>query len=421
MLRRAVGRLLGRVRVPRDLGAVTEVAAEADRLGVLGMTTAGRDAIWRAVQDLYRTGTHPGIALCLRRRGQVVIDRAIGHARGRSPHARSKPHEVRMTPRTPVCLFSASKANTAMLVHLLAQRGRLSLDDRIADYLPEFARHGKASITLRHLLTHRAGLPSVPGSLDDPELLLDPDRALAALCDARPRGVPGGPPAYHALSSGYIVAAVVERATGRDLRRVMHDEVLGPLGFELVNYGIAAERREEVAENVATGLPPPPGVSVLTTRALGLTWHQATRLSMDERFFANIIPSANIVATANEASRFYQLLLNGGTLDGVRIFEPATIAAARTESTESEIDRILLMPVRHGVGLMLGADYLSPYGPGTPDAFGHVGFMPLLCWADPQREIAVALLTTGKLLADTHLIGTYRVLRAIARHCPARW
>jgi CubicO group peptidase (beta-lactamase class C family) len=75
------------------------------------------------------------------------------------------------------------------------------------------------------------------------------------------------------------------------------------------------------------------------------------------------------------------------------------------------------MPVNHSEGLMLGARYLSPCGPGTPEAFGHVGFMPLLCWADPQRDVAAALLSSGKLLADTYLVGTVGVLRAIAAAC----
>lgn len=411
-------RWLGRVPVPRDLGAVTTAAAEEEDLASVGMTPAGRARIWRAVEALYRTGTHPAIALCLRRRGRVVIDRAIGHARGRSPHATSG--GVLATPDTPFCLFSASKANTALLVHLLVEKGFVRLDDRVADYLPAFARHGKGRITIRHLLTHRAGIPTVPGSREDPSILLEPDRALAALCDARPRGRPGGAPTYHALSTGYVLAAVAQEATGRDLRALMREEVLEPAQIPLCNYGIAAERAHEVADNVATGVPMPPPVSAITTRALGLTWAEATELSNDPRFFANIIPSANIVATANAASRFYQLLLEGGALDGARVFSPATIAAARRASARWRIDRVLLMPVNHSEGLMLGARYLSPYGPGTPEAFGHVGFMPLFCWADPQRDVAAALLTSGKLLADTHLVGTVGVLRAIAAACPPR-
>jgi CubicO group peptidase (beta-lactamase class C family) len=402
--------------VPRDLGPLTTVGPEERDLAAVGMSADGREAIWRAVEALYRTGTHPAIALCVRRRGRVVIDRALGHAHGRSPQ--SSGGATLATPETPFCLFSASKAHTAVLVHLLAERGFISLDDRVADHLPAFGRHGKDRVTVRQLLTHRAGIPTVPGALDDPSLLLEPERALAAVCDARPSGPPGGAPAYHALSTGYVVAALAEQATGRDLRALMRDEILAPAGFSLCNYGIAAERVNEVATNVVTGLPLPRPVAALTTRALGVTWAQATQLSSDPRFFAHIIPSANIIATANEASRFYQLLLGGGVLDGVRIFPSAPLAAARRVTSRWRIDRILLVPVRHGEGLMLGAPHLSPYGPGTPEAFGHVGFMPLICWADPQRDIAAALLTSGKLLADTHLIGTLGVLRAIARACP---
>ena len=431
-----VRRWLGRVPVPRDLEAITTVGPEEGELAAVGMSAAGREAIWRAVEGLYRTGLHPAIALCVRRGGRVVIDRAIGHARGRSPgaghargrapgggHARGRSPGagaggVLATPDTPFCLFSASKAHTAVLIHLLAERGFFRLDDRVADHLPDFGRHGKASITIRQLLTHRAGIPRVPGSREDPSILVEPDRALAALCDARPQSQPGGPPTYHALSTGYVLAALAKRATGRDLRALMRDEILAPAGFALSNYGLSAERVEEVADTVVTGVPLSPPLSSLSTRALGVTWAEAAALSRDPRFFAHIIPSANIVATANEASRFYQLLLGGGVLDGVPILPSAAITAARRPSSRGRIDRILLMPVPHGEGFMLGARYLSPFGPGTPQAFGHVGFMPLFCWADPERDIAVALLTSGKLIADTHLVGTVGVLRAIARACP---
>jgi CubicO group peptidase (beta-lactamase class C family) len=411
-------RRLGRIRVPRDLGSVTSIRehAEEDPRDA-GMTDAGRDAIWSAVERLYRTGTQPAISLCLRCHGRVVLDRALGHARGNGPADHRDRAKIPLTPDTPICLFSASKAITAMVIHLLDEEGALHIDDPVVEYIPEFGAHGKHIITLRDLITHRAGIPSVPGSREDPEMLLDVPRVLAALYDAKPVTAPAEQMAYHALSGGYILGEVALRATGKTLREIVAERIAAPLGFNFTNYGVGEHHASEVALNYVTGLPLPFPISAAATRALGVTWQQATAISNDPRFYSGIIPSANVMTTANEVSRFYQLLLNEGELDGVRVYEPRTIRRAVTGSNHLRIDRTLLMPVRYGLGLLLGHELLSIYGPGTPRAFGHPGFLGILCWADPERMTSVGLLTTGKLLTDTHWIAVYDLLRAISKHC----
>ena len=413
-----LSRRLGRIRVPRDLGSITSIRehAEEDPRDA-GMTAAGRDAIWRAVERLYRTGTQPAISLCVRCHGRVVLDRALGHARGNGPGDHRDSAKIPLTPDTPISLFSASKAITAMVTHLLDQDGTVHIDDPVAEYIPEFGAHGKHTITLRDLLTHRAGIPSVPGSREDPEMLLDVPRALQALYDAKPISAPSEQMAYHALSGGYLLGEVALRATGKTLREIIAERILDPLGFTFTNYGVSEDRASGVALNYVTGLPLPFPFSAAATRALGVTWEQATTISNDRRFHTGIIPSANVMTTANEVSRFYQLLLNEGELDGVRVFEPRTIHRATSGSSRLRLDRTLLVPVRYGLGLLLGHEVVSIYGPGTPMAFGHPGFLGILCWADPERKTSVGLLTTGKLLTDTHWIAVYELLRAISKHC----
>lgn len=183
------------VRVPDDLESVTTIRHEAEvDPRQAGMTEGERDAIWRSVERIYRGGTQPAIGLCIRKRGQVVLDRTIGHARGNGPGDNGNTPKVLATPDTPFCMFSTSKAVAAMVVHLLDQRGQLHIDDPVAEYIPEFGAHGKDRIRLRDLLTHRAGIPSVPGSQKDPEMLLDLDRVLHALCDAKPQNGGNGVP-----------------------------------------------------------------------------------------------------------------------------------------------------------------------------------------------------------------------------------
>src|SRR5262249_44609113 len=143
------------------------------------------------------------------------------------------------TPRTLFNLYSASKAMTAMVAHLLDERRLLHLDDPVAEYLPEFGKHGKDWITMRHILTHRAGIPAIPqGTHVDLDLVANPSRVVAQLCETKPVSVPGRRLAYHALTGGYIIGAVVERITGKDIRSFWESEVLRPLGFEHLSYGV---------------------------------------------------------------------------------------------------------------------------------------------------------------------------------------
>jgi CubicO group peptidase (beta-lactamase class C family) len=401
---------------PSDEVTSRNADAEAEpRAG--GLAQEDVDAIWKSVVRLYETGLQPAIALCIRRRGVVILDRAVGHLRGNSPG------DAKDAARTPIRhdslfnFFSASKAVTAMVIHLLDERGVLHLDDAVVEYFPEFGKNGKEDVTLRQLLTHRAGIPNVPQARVDVALLSDPERLLGILCDAKPLSVPGRRLAYHALTGGFVLGEVVRRTTGRDVRRVLREDILGPLGFTSFDYGVPAARVGDVAVNAFTGLPAFPPQSWALERALGLGAREATELSNDPRFLTAIVPSGNIIGTANEASRFFQLLLEEGELDGVRVFERRTVRRAVREQSYLEIDSFLGMPVRYGMGFMLGAERFTPYGPHTPKAFGHLGFTNVIAWADPEREISVGLMTSGKPFVTPGQISWLRVARTISRVC----
>lgn len=384
-----------------------------------GMRAEDVDEIWRAVTTLYKTGLHPAIALCVRRHGRIVIDRAIGHLRGNAPDdVGIEAHAVPIRHDSLFNLFSSSKAITAMVVHLLDQRGLLHVDDRVTEYIPEFGRHGKEWITLRHLLTHRAGIPAVGGAEVDLALLTNPERVLEILCDARPVSVPGRRLAYHAVTGGFVIGEVVRRVTGRDLRQFLGDEILKPLGFANFNYGVAPERVHEVAENAFTGAPPLAPFSWLLARSLGVGVEEATRLSNQPGFLTAIIPSANIIGSAEEGSRFFQLLLDEGELGGVRVFDRRTVRRAVAEQSYLEIDAFLGLPIRYAMGFMLGSSWFSPYGADSPHAFGHVGFTNVLAYADPDRAISVCLMTSGKPFITPGQVMWINVARTIARRCP---
>jgi CubicO group peptidase (beta-lactamase class C family) len=386
---------------------------------VAGLSPRAVASIWRAVERMYLTGLYPAIGVALLRRGHVVLDRAIGHARGNPPGGGGP--RVLAAPTTLFNLFSASKCVTAMLIHLLDERRQIHLDDPIAEYVPGFGRHGKQWITIRHVLTHRAGIPTVRLPDGDLDLLHRPGRVLELLCEARPAWRPGRRLAYHALTGGFVLQAVIERVTGAPIGELLADAIARPIGLTHFRFGVAPEERARVAENAFTGLPPPPPLSTVLRRAFGVGPREAVAASNDPRFLSAVVPAGNLHTTAFEAARFMELLLRGGTLDGVRVFEPRTIQRAVAEQSYLEVDLTMGVPVRYGMGFMLGGDAISVYGVHTPLAFGHLGFTNVILYADPERDLSCCVMTSGKPFLAAGILRAIALMNTIARRCPRDW
>jgi CubicO group peptidase (beta-lactamase class C family) len=381
--------------VPDDLGPWTDRAPETPAREV-GLDPDRIEELWRVTRALFRTGLYPGLQVCIRRHGQVVLERSLGHARGGGPEDPLEGPREPMGVDTPVLLYSASKALAAMVIHKLDEQRLIHLDDRVCETIPEFARHRKHWITIRHILSHSAGIANLPPGLMDLDLLQDPDRICELLCELEPSHGAGRRLSYHAITGGFVLGEIVRRVTGQNIRAYMHKEICEPLGLRWTNFGVESSDVHRVARDAVTGLPVLPPLSWMLERALGVPFERVVDLANDPRFLTGIIPAANAVSTAHELGRFYQCLLNDGELDGVRVFDPRTIRHATSEQTYLELDLTLGLPLRYGLGLMLGGHNVGLFGLKTPRAFGHLGFTNIFAWADPDRALSVALLTTGK-------------------------
>lgn len=405
-------------RVPADLASVTRIDDGSETAPEAAGFRAGQvEAIWKAVEGLYRTGISPAITVCLRREGKIVLNRAIGHASGNGPDDLPGTPGVLASPDTPVCLFSASKSVTAMLIHLLDERGLIDLLDPISHYIPEYGVNGKKNATIYHLLSHRGGIPKLAGDFD-PEMLYDLDGILGELYKARPVAPSGHRVAYHAITAGYILGELVERVTGMSVRAFLREAVGEPMGMRFFNYGLPAADRPLAARNYATGFKPVGPVSLYIQRILGGDIQLAVDMTNDPRFMDTICPAGNIYATAEEAGRFFQMLLDGGRYQDKQIFQPMTIKRALIEVGKPEFDRSLLVPMRYSMGMMLGNRPVGLFGPMTRQAFGHLGLSNIFCWADPARDISVSILTTGKPLVGPHLPALGKLLFTISTQCP---
>jgi CubicO group peptidase (beta-lactamase class C family) len=407
-------------QIPADLAGVTSLdLSQETSPEAAGFRPGQVEAIWAAVEGLYRTGISPAITFCLRREGKVVLNRALGHARGNGPEDGPEVPKVLATPDTPVCLFSASKCITAMLIHLLDERGDIDLLDPISHYIPEYGVNGKHNATIYHLLSHRGGIPKISGDFD-PEILYDLDSILNMLYAAKPVSPSGHRVAYHAITAGYIFGELIRRVTGKNVREFLQEAVCEPMGMRFFNYGLPEADRPLAAVNYGTGFKTVGPANLYINHILGADLETAVRMTNDPRFMDTICPAGNIYATAEEASRFFQMLLNGGRYEDKQIFKPMTIKRALLECGRPELDRSLLIPMRYSMGMMLGNNPVGLYGPMTRQAFGHIGLTNIFCWADAERDTSVALLTTGKPLVGTHLGALGKLLFTLSTQCPRK-
>lgn len=406
------------VRVPNDLSTITQIDRAAEcRPAAVGMGERDITRIWNAVEGLYRTGVHPALTLVIRKRGQLVMKRAIGCLAGNGP-GDQRP-VVALSPDAPICLFSASKAITALLLHKQVERGLLRLDERVAHYLPAFAAHGKGQVTIRQLLAHRAGIPTLPVKHPDPSLLRHWDAMVDLLCMAPPFDPRFEKQAYHALTGGFIVGELVRRVTGQELPVVLREVLTDPLKLKSMTYGLKPERRDQSPHNYSTGPKAVWPITAYMRRIVGVPFERAAQVSNEDAFLSAVVPAGNMFASADDSGRLFQMLLNGGELDGVRVFKPETVAEAVRPLGKMQFDNTLMLPMRFSPGFMLGGSPFGIFGQKTDQAFGHIGFLSVLCWADPQRDISVALLNTGKSIAPNGMLHLIKLIGAINRSCAA--
>lgn len=395
------------IAVPRDLDAVTQIDPQEDPQGA-----AVVNRVWACVEDLYRTGYQPGIGMCIRHHGRLVMNRTIGHARGHEPGNPDMSAAVPLALDTPISLFSSSKAITAILVHKLAEEGLVDLRAPVCDYIPEFAAHGKHKTTVEQVLAHQAGIPSFPTHFGI-EHAGDWDAVIEVLCRMPPISKAGKLTAYHAITGGFILGEIAQRATGSALADILDSRLRQPLGMRSFTYGVAPADNDKVALNYFVGPPLPRLLGLMAEKALGIPFEEACAVSNEPAFMNQVIPAGNLYATAEEASRAFQMLLDGGVWEGKQVLQPETVRRAVEPFGRMRFDRLLRLPMRYSRGMMLGHPAVSLYGHQNALAFGHLGFLNILCWADPERAISVSLITTGKAALGPHLAPLGRTLAAV--------
>lgn len=212
---------------------------------------------------------------------------------------------------------------------------------------------------------------------------------------------------------------IVYAATGKEIREILATEILDPLGFRWTNFGVAERDVPLVAPSHATGRQLPPVIAAVFRKAIGGTVHEIIPYTNTPFFLSTILPSSNTVSTANELSRFMEILRRGGELDGIRVLSPETLRGAVTECRRLRPDFATgLMPLRWGTGFMLGSAKYGPFGRNAPAAFGHLGLVNIAVWADPERALSGGLISSGKPGRDPEAGRYGALLNAITAEIP---
>jgi CubicO group peptidase (beta-lactamase class C family) len=380
---------------------------------IQGRVAPGFEPVAAALGALLGRPRAGGAAVCVYHRGSCVVD-AWGGVRD----ADGSP----WTADTASLSFSTTKGAMATLVHRLVDRGVLDYDMRIADVWPEFAAAGKARVTLRQVLSHRAGLHAVRSLVRHAEQLLDWDFMARALAAAPPRFDPQGRSAYHALTFGWLVGETIRRAAGAPLSEVFRRELTEPLGLDAAWLGCPRSERARLAHLVAPAVPPegvrgwPRRCGLLAVRGLwsllgldsantlqALLPHGARSVFYSDRMLDAELPAMNGVFTARALARMYAMMAGDGTLDGTQYLRPDTVRRAGAVQGRG-LDAVVGFPMAWRLGYHLVGTSRGI----LPKAFGHYGYGGSGAFVDLRRGLSVALIVNR--VAGTPL-GDGRMLR----------
>jgi len=368
------------------------------------------EAVREAFAALFDNPQERGAALCIQIGGETVVDLWAGTA--------DKDGAQAWHSDTILNLFSCTKTFTAVTALQLVAEGKLALDAPVAHYWPEFAAAGKQSITLRHLLSHQAGLPALRDLLP-PEALYDWPRMTAALAAETPWWSPGTGHGYAAITYGWLVGELLRRADHRGPGESIMARVARPLGLDF-HVGLPDEEFHRVA-HIARGKGNVGDEAA--QRLLQVTMREPE--AMATRAFTNP-PSVLTSTNKPEWRRMEQPAANGhgnarslagfyaGLLDG-SLLEPELLAELTREHSLG-MDKTLMTPTRFGLGCMLDQPKVAnaTFGLGA-GAFGHPGAGGSVGFADPEHDVAVgfAVNTLGPyVLMDPRAQHLVRVLRA---------
>lgn len=342
-------------------------------------------------------GLHIGAQLYVSLKSETVADVAIGEARPGLP----------MSTGTLMVWLSSTKPITAVATAQAWEQGKLDLDDPVMKHVPEFGQLGKESITIRHLLTHTAGIRGVRGRWENQSW----QQIIETVCQTRlePGWEPGKKAGYHASSSWYMLAEILRRLDprARPFQQYVRDEIFIPIGMMDSWIGMPIEKYREYGDRI--------GLLHDTAKAEVRASSRETEVSM-----TTARPGANGRGPIRELGLFYEMMCNRGAIGEKRIIAPETAEMFVARQRIGMYDYTFKHVIDWGLGFIInsnqyGADTV-PYGYGTyasPATFGHSGHQSSTGFCDPQHGLVVAWVMNGMPGDEKHESRLRAIDRAI--------
>ena len=372
-----------------------KVAAAPGDLRVFGDVDDGFGPVKDVFEGNFAERGDLGAACAVYVAGRPVVDIWAGVADART----GRPWEE----DTAAVIFSCSKGILAVCAYVLVQGGLLDLDAPVSSYWPEFAQHGKDGITVRWLLSHRAGLPALDLNLNRAEVLAW-DPVIRAIEAQAPLWSPGTAHSYHAMTYGWLVGEVIHRLTGSLPGDFFRKTLAEPLGLHTW-IGLPATARGSVAWMepplpdeetpavlaIAQNLAEPVAMRSLDMGgAFGFPVENGIVAFNTPDIQAAEVPAANGVSTARSLARLYAGCVS--EMAGPRIMSRSSVNdAILVQSSGRQVFGPPDAGHRWGTGFMLDS---PPARPLLGDrSFGHDGAGGQLAFADDEFGVGFAYLS----------------------------
>ena len=374
------------------------LVTERERVDVHGRVSPGFEAVRQAFADNFTRRHELGGACCIYHHGEKVVDLWGG--------VRDKKTGEPWERDTMVLVWSASKGLAAMPLALAHSRGWLDYDERVATYWPEFAQHGKHTITVRQLLAHQAGLFAFDEPVDH-RVVADLDRLAIILARQKPAWEPGTRQAYHAITLGFYESELLRRVDPRhrSLGQFFQGEIATPLALD-----VYIRLPQNIPNGRLASLSPP--------RVFDMLWRFPPRLVLDSMNHRSVVyrallsnpgcafvrdpaygyvrdvevPSGGAVGSAQGIARAYGVFANGGRELGIQQATLNLLAAPATPPCSGTFyDDFFRASVHFSLG------FFKPGGVwrfGSVRSFGAPGSGGALGFADPDAGIGYAYVTS---------------------------
>jgi CubicO group peptidase (beta-lactamase class C family) len=305
---------------------------------------------------------------------------------------------------TAAVIFSCSKGLLAICAYLLVQQGRLDLDAPIANYWPGFGAAGKAAVSVRQAMSHRAGLPALDVDLSREDVLTW-DPVVQAIEIQRPLHLPAAGHFYHTLTYGWLLGEVIRRITGRTPGRFFREAIADRLDLRTW-IGLPDDARGSVAW-MEPPLPDEESEAGREAARLGLRDRAVSRsASMGGAFGFPVengvvsfnaqdiqaaeIPGANGVSTAESLARVYAACVS--KVDATPLLSAASLDdLLHVQSAGRQLSGMPDDGTRWGTGFQLASPPSQPML--GPTSFGHAGAGGQLGFADVDHHVAFAYLS----------------------------